>query len=1123
MIYFTEKDIIQAFPASEIRKAKPYAARDVMEAEWKQNIIWSKVKGTKRTPYSQGIAVRASGDGAQRRVTFSGNCSCPVGHNCKHTVAVLLFEAQRQVIEGDVELAPVQSAIVTTPQPLSASDQKEIEERIAIRRYFNELYRESKNYLQQLSSEMDNTEECLLWIIKQEGSQHLAELFKTRRAKDGSWSNKRTKVNDINRYNESYNYYSRPSFITDLDLEIARLFKASAGRLVSSSYYLTGSLGDFIVRKLLLMNRLFIERRNPEMLIQQQGELIPVTMQSPITVSFSWQENDQQQWAMVGDLAPELAVLSMIPTHPPYLIRNDDDTDACYLIPLITPFPTEILDKLLKPIWLTQKTVYNYWSPLYDVIRALPPLPSSAMSSLEVHQPIAVLTLKTLGLRNVTQLVPPLVAALSIRYDDVDLKPVVQTEPEIVKIESESRTRLIQRDLRFEEACSFALLDIGLILFPISIDVVNADYFMPSYLQPVNINARNWLPYMRHFNALQEKGWLIQIEDSNLTNIDISDGVQVNLIDNENDYALGATVSTSAGEMPILPLLLDYLARGQDLPKKGDIYLEKPDGGFVRVSVSLLSLIMQAITDLYDRPFNHDGQLRLNQFDVMGLNSDAITVDGKNAQAVRKMVSQLASITGIDPIEPPTALQATLRDYQQQGLNWLHFLTKHNLGGVLADDMGLGKTLQVIAHLLKQQELGLLTKPALVVAPTSVVGNWMSELAKFAPSLSALRFDGSARAELKAQIETSNVVLTSYALIQRDGDFWQEIPLHSVIVDEAQYVKNPKAKTAQVIRTLKTEHCLCLTGTPLENHLGELWSLFDFVMPGFLANETQFKKRYRTPIEQRGDQACQNRLAQRVSPFMLRRTKAEVVTELPSKTEIIQRVTMEKAQWQLYSSVRLSMEKRVRELMAEKGLKRSHIEILDALLKLRQVCCDPSLVKIPAAEKVKHSAKLEVLVEMVQELTEEGRKILVFSQFATMLGIIEKRLNSEGIITTKLTGQTRNRQEAIDAFVDGDAQVFLISLKAGGVGLNLTAADTVIHYDPWWNPAAESQATDRAYRIGQDKPVFVYKLIVENTVEEKILVMQDKKRALADSVFGDEDALSVWTDSATILNLFTQD
>jgi SNF2 family DNA or RNA helicase len=298
--------------------------------------------------------------------------------------------------------------------------------------------------------------------------------------------------------------------------------------------------------------------------------------------------------------------------------------------------------------------------------------------------------------------------------------------------------------------------------------------------------------------------------------------------------------------------------------------------------------------------------------------------------------------------------------------------------------------------------------------------------------------------------------------------------------------------------------------------------LFDFVMPGFLNTTERFKKLYRTPIEERGDTECQQRLGQRVSPFMLRRTKTEVAKELPPKTEIIQRVTLEKDQAQLYASVRIAMQKRVQELMSEKGLKRSHIEILDALLKLRQVCCDPRLLKIPAAEKVKHSAKLETLLDMVQEMLPEGRKILIFSQFSTMLGLIESALANLNIRTSKLTGQTRDRQGAIDRFTQGEADVFLISLKAGGVGLNLTTADTVIHYDPWWNPAAESQATDRAYRIGQDKPVFVYKLIVEETVEEKILIMQEKKRALADSLFGDQDALSVWTDGDMILSLFSE-
>ncbi len=1104
MIPFTEQDIINAFPASEIRKAKPYAARDVLGAAWIENRLIGRVQGTARKPYTQTIIVRESGVGASRRVIFNTTCSCPVGYDCKHSVAVLLFEAARQQIAQAVVAKTVPAAQQTT----QARDMQAM-------RYFDELYQETKRYLQSIPESIEAAEEGLVWVLTaSEVGFYGVEPYKVRKLKSGEWSDKMTRVGNLPTYMNGY-YYGRPQYIKEFDLNIMRLLKMANANSASGDYRLQGSAGDLVIRNLLVNNALYYK---------QDKSLIAVESQPPIELAFSWHEQNGL-WLLQHNLPDFVRRQSLIETSPMYLLSHQADSLNVTLTPVLSPIPSAIALKLLdnKVSGLPLERLYDYWSPLYDVLQGLPALPEAAMPELQVHQPIAVLRLASLlTSRAVTQLADPIIAGLSVRYGDVELKPVPQTEPDIAEIDGVSGKVRIQRDLRFEEGCAFVLMGMGLTFFPIPPDD-NAVYFMPPDANIMSVSSRDWLPFMGYFTALQEKGWIVEIESAGLSDIEISDGVQVNLLDDDNDYALDATLSTSAGEVPLLPLLLDYLKQDQALPAEGDIYLDKPDGGFVRVPVAQLNPILQAITELYDRPMNPDGQLRLSQFDVMGINNDAVKVQGKKAQALRKVVSQLATVTGIDPVEPPTGLHATLRDYQQQGLNWLHFLTHHNLGGVLADDMGLGKTLQVIAHLLKQQELGLLTKPALVIAPTSVVGNWMSELAKFAPSLAALRFDGATRSELKAQIDNAQVIVTSYALIQRDSDFWQQIPLHSVIVDEAQYVKNPKAKTAQVIRTLKTEHCLCLTGTPLENHLGELWSLFDFVMPGFLANETQFKKRYRTPIEQHGDQACQHRLTQRVSPFMLRRTKADVVTELPAKTEIIQRVTLEKAQWQLYSSVRLSMEKRVRELMAEKGLKRSHIEILDALLKLRQVCCDPSLVKIPAAEKVKHSAKLEVLVEMVQALTEEGRKILVFSQFATMLGIIEKRLNSAGIVTSKLTGVTRNRQGAIDAFVDGDAQVFLISLKAGGVGLNLTAADTVIHYDPWWNPAAEAQATDRAYRIGQDKPVFVYKLIVENTVEEKILLMQEKKRALADSVFGDEDALSVWTDSSTILNLFAQD
>jgi SNF2 family DNA or RNA helicase len=321
-----------------------------------------------------------------------------------------------------------------------------------------------------------------------------------------------------------------------------------------------------------------------------------------------------------------------------------------------------------------------------------------------------------------------------------------------------------------------------------------------------------------------------------------------------------------------------------------------------------------------------------------------------------------------------------------------------------------------------------------------------------------------------------------------------------LILDEAQIVKNERSQAARQVRKFQARHRLCLTGTPLENHLGELWSLFDFLLPGFLGNTKLFRRVFRNPVEKEGDDEASRRLARRIRPFLLRRTKQEVASELPPKTEIIRSVELEEEQRDLYESIRLAVHHRVKEEIADKGLERSSIIILDALTKLRQVCCDPRLVKLDSAREVTRSAKLEMLIELLPEMIEEGRKVLLFSQFTTMLGLIEDEVKKLGIDYAKLTGQTRKRAEQIDKFQDGDTPLFLISLKAGGVGLNLTAADTVIHYDPWWNPAVERQATDRAHRIGQQNPVFVYKLISEGTVEEKIQAMQERKQQLADAM-----------------------
>jgi SNF2 family DNA or RNA helicase len=444
--------------------------------------------------------------------------------------------------------------------------------------------------------------------------------------------------------------------------------------------------------------------------------------------------------------------------------------------------------------------------------------------------------------------------------------------------------------------------------------------------------------------------------------------------------------------------------------------------------------------------------------------------------------------------------------YQREGLNWMQYLRERNLSGVLADDMGLGKTVQALAHILVEKESGRLDRPVLVVLPTTLVHNWREEAKKFAPDLRVLDLHGPQRKERFDQIDEHDLVLTTYPLLWRDQAMLSLHEYHLLILDEAQIVKNVATKAAKGIRDLRARHRLCLTGTPLENHLGELWAQFDFLLPGFLGAQKDFTKRWRTPIEKYDDSVRRDLLVRRIRPFMLRRRKDEVAKELPQKTTIVRTVALEGAQRDLYETVRIAMQEKVRMAVADQGLARSHIVVLEALLKLRQVCCDPALVKLARAGRVEESAKLDLLLDMLPELLEEGRRVLLFSQFTGMLAIIAAALDEAGLPYVTLTGDTTDRITPVTRFQGGEVPLFLISLKAGGVGLNLTAADTVIHYDPWWNPAAENQATDRAHRIGQLKPVFVYKLIVAGSIEERIVAMQGRKAALADSILREDAA-----------------
>jgi hypothetical protein len=480
----------------------------------------------------------------------------------------------------------------------------------------------------------------------------------------------------------------------------------------------------------------------------------------------------------------------------------------------------------------------------------------------------------------------------------------------------------------------------------------------------------------------------------------------------------------------------------------------------------------------------------------------------------RAVLGKLAAAT-TETAALPEGLQATLRHYQADGFRWLARLAGWGLGACLADDMGLGKTVQALALLLRRAELG----PALVIAPTSVVANWAAECVRFAPGLAAAVYRGPGRADLRADLGQGSLLITSYAVAVRDAEALAAIPFATLIVDEAQMVKNALTQRFRAIRDLQADFRVALTGTPIENHLGELWAIFRLVTPGLLGSWEQFRQRFAVPIERHHDRGRQGRLAEVVRPFLLRRTKAEVAPELPARTEMNRSIELGATERRLYEAARVEVLASLAQ-GADGGPNdeaRQRIKILAALTRLRLLCCHPRLV-VPDSNA--GSAKLAALCELLTELRDEGHRVLVFSQFTSFLDLARPLLAAAGLRTLSLDGSTPAvaREERVRAFQAGEADAFLLSLRAGGTGLNLTAATYVVHLDPWWNPAVEDQATDRAHRIGQERPVTVIRLVARGTIEEEVLSLHEEKRQLAASIL-DGAAAAARLDSQDLLDL----
>ena len=543
----------------------------------------------------------------------------------------------------------------------------------------------------------------------------------------------------------------------------------------------------------------------------------------------------------------------------------------------------------------------------------------------------------------------------------------------------------------------------------------------------------------------------------------------------------------------------------QRLILSGQNHTRLKNGKMAVIDTGAVEELQEVLLDC--APQQNPGGYRMSNAQAGFLEATLKQHDGWKVQAPAAWRDRAAKQSGDAKLECPPlgALETVLRPYQKHGVAWLHFLRENGFGGILADEMGLGKTLQALAF-LKSLPTTSGRRPHLIVCPTSLVFNWLAEARKFTPELKVLALHGPDRHALFDQMAQSDIVVTSYALIRRDAERYRGFEFDTAVLDEAQHIKNRQTQNAQAVKAVRSQHRLVLTGTPLENSVLDLWSIFDFLMPGYLGSAQDFRERYELPIAKDKNAEAQKRLARRLRPFMLRRLKKEVAADLPAKLEQVSFCELTPDQRGVYQQVIEASRKEILAAVGEQGLAKSRMVVLSALLRLRQICCDLRLMKLDNVNPATSSGKLDMFGELLEEVIDGGHRVLVFSQFVSMLTLLKERLADEGIEYCYLDGSTTDRGAVVEKFQTSPAiPVFLISLKAGGVGLNLTGADTVIHFDPWWNPAVEDQATDRAHRIGQTKVVTSYKLITRDTVEEKILTLQNRKREIIQATLGGEE------------------
>ncbi|MDA8197793.1 MAG: DEAD/DEAH box helicase [Actinomycetota bacterium] len=1034
----------------------------------KENEIEARVMGTKR--YSVRIKFRHEN---QKLSSVTSLCTCPMKDLCKHIAATLIALTREELLEGSELGNDNEEAKDHWSSTLhDFSDETPIfEKSTPIALLFELRLPSTKGPIEEKVPRL-----CIKPIVGSfEGTKWVSSGY--------SW--------DISLNYRLHVAAEKLAWFT----EVAGIYSATMDSPTTRSYrypaaptwIILDELASSSIYSLLKAAR---DLQIPLLAGKSRSKTVRL-IESPFTPTIEITENEKKDLILTPQLLREgidtedyhVATLG-VPASGVYGYRKDEDRAEpdIFIAPLAAPIPKRLIPNFLEKQAITvkkyerQRFFASYLPQLSQSIKVVVTsdeiIPETLEPKLEVHIKRE--------------------ASSSIR---VNFVLAYQLDEDLVRLPNRIDRKWsdprFMRDLKLESTLIEAAIDLtGLAPHQLSRGTaVVSDEEAIAFLDEVV----PLLEKTENFIVVRDDNLPLfqEIEEALLVSISTSDSTTTDWLD------LGINIEVKGRKIPIAAVLT-LLTKGQSR-----YYFE--DGSYVSLNTpeieELKSILSEAETIVDNRG---EGRLRVDkhQIDFLDELSTMGTLD-ERAERWREARSRLANIETIPSYEVPIEFSATLRPYQMIGFNWLAFLQENQMGGILADDMGLGKTLQAIALLTRiysdAAEAIVPRRPTLVVAPTSVAGNWMNELERFAPNLRVTRISSTskkAKLPLEAAIEESDVVIATYAIVRLDEDHFAKIDWEMVVLDEAQFVKNHRAKSYSSARQLKARSKFALTGTPFENNLTELWSVLSIVAPGLFGDENAFKTSYALPIEKAGDKEVLARLQRRISPLMLRRTKSEVVTELPPKTESVLLLELNEKHRRAYDTIFQRERQRVLGLLEE--FSKNRIAIFQSLTKLRQGAIDASLVDDTFKDVA--PTKFDALIEQLNEIITEGHRTLIFSQFTTVLKRLAKRLEVEGLDYLYLDGSTRDRDHLVKSFQSGTTPIFLISLKAGGVGLNLTAADYCYILDPWWNPAVENQAIDRIHRIGQSNPVVVYRMIAKDTIEEKVLQLSLKKARLFDDV-----------------------